>query len=653
MTATFKAQWAEHGAWRRDFCFLLRLFAQWLKDNALLDAAAQDRIKLLEQRVRTEKLTVAFVAEYSRGKSELINAIFFADFGRRIMPTGAGRTTMCPTEIAYDPDAAPSLRLLPIQTRLQPLALDDWRQTPEAWTCLELDVNDADHLARSMERVTETIQVTEQDAQALGLWHAQTPQGQWVIDAQGLVQVPKWRHALMNIEHPLLKQGLVILDTPGLNALGAEPELTIGLLEQAQAHVFMLSADSGVSKSDLAIWREHMAPHMRQAIPTLVVLNKIDTLWDELSSAAQIAQQISQQKARTAQALGLENESVVTVSAKKGLIAKIGNNPELLEKSGLLQIEAILAQGVLGERQRMVREGLKFDISDLRASLLGTLDAQDRDLQAQRLELNSLHGKSHFVLCQMRGRITREQHRFEEASTKMSAIKAVYRKLFNNILEQVQPQDLIREMQTLADALSRPGLKWDVKKIYGDTFERLQKRAQSLQTITQDLQALQSSAFTQLNAEYGFMLQPLKLPDFSAYDMDLELAKRSHLAYVGLRHSLRLQRADFVGQIVRALFHRLNALQTAVRADAHQWRLSVLAQIEAQTVLRRSHFASRLESIEKIERAAGGFDQRLRDILEREQQIKNLRQKLEDQVAHLSAANDEALAQTRSSPPLD
>ena len=253
----------------------------------------------------------------------------------------------------------------------------------------------------------------------------------------------------------------------------------------------------------------------------------------------------------------------------------------------------------------------------------------------------------------MRGRITREQHRFEEASTKMSAIKAVYRKLFNNILEQVQPQDLIREMQTLADALSRPGLKWDVKKIYGDTFERLQKRAQSLQTITQDLQALQSSAFTQLNAEYGFMLQPLKLPDFSAYDMDLELAKRSHLAYVGLRHSLRLQRADFVGQIVRALFHRLNALQTAVRADAHQWRLSVLAQIEAQTVLRRSHFASRLESIEKIERAAGGFDQRLRDILEREQQIKNLRQKLEDQVAHLSAANDEALAQTRSSPPLD
>jgi len=77
LAATFKAQWAEHSAWRRDFSFLLRLFSQWLKDNALLDAAAQDRIKILEQRVRAEKLTVAFVAEYSRGKSELINAIFF------------------------------------------------------------------------------------------------------------------------------------------------------------------------------------------------------------------------------------------------------------------------------------------------------------------------------------------------------------------------------------------------------------------------------------------------------------------------------------------------------------------------------------------------------------------------------------------------
>jgi hypothetical protein len=55
-----------------------------------------------------------------------------------------------------------------------------------------------------------------------------------------MVEVPLWRHAIINLPHPLLKQGLVILDTPGLNAVGAEPELTVNLIPQAHAVVFIL-----------------------------------------------------------------------------------------------------------------------------------------------------------------------------------------------------------------------------------------------------------------------------------------------------------------------------------------------------------------------------------------------------------------------------
>ena len=46
---------------------------------------------------------LAFLAEFSRGKSELINALFFSDFKERLLPSDVGRTTMCPTEIFSDP----------------------------------------------------------------------------------------------------------------------------------------------------------------------------------------------------------------------------------------------------------------------------------------------------------------------------------------------------------------------------------------------------------------------------------------------------------------------------------------------------------------------------------------------------------------------
>ena len=119
------------------------------------------------------------------------------------------------------------------------------------------------------------------------------------------MEVPKWRHAIINLPHPLLQHGLVILDTPGLNAVGAEPELTVNLIPQAHAVVFILAADTGVTRSDLAIWREHLIDTADSAEARLVVLNKIDTLWDTLSSAHEVQTQLERQRQNSAETLGV------------------------------------------------------------------------------------------------------------------------------------------------------------------------------------------------------------------------------------------------------------------------------------------------------------------------------------------------------------
>ena len=109
-----------------------------------------------------------------------------------------------------------------------------------------------------LQEVTRTEWVTEDQARALGFWDDAHPDDNPPRDDAGKVEVPAWRHALINYPHPLLRQGLVVLDTPGLNAIGAEPELTLSLLPSAHATVFILGADTGVTKSDLAIWRDHL-----------------------------------------------------------------------------------------------------------------------------------------------------------------------------------------------------------------------------------------------------------------------------------------------------------------------------------------------------------------------------------------------------------
>ena len=150
--ASFVDQFDSHGAWRRESAARLKQLADWLGNHELLDASVAERMQQLEAQMRSDKVMVAFVAEFSRGKSELINAIFFASYGRRIMPASAGRTTMCPTELGWDGDIPPCLRLLPIETRLQSQSLMEWRHSPDKWMRTDLDINDPDQLATAFEK---------------------------------------------------------------------------------------------------------------------------------------------------------------------------------------------------------------------------------------------------------------------------------------------------------------------------------------------------------------------------------------------------------------------------------------------------------------------------------------------------------------------
>ena len=648
MSATFNAQWAEQAAWQREFSFLLRLFSRWLKDNALLDAAVQDRVRRLENRARASRVMVAFVAEFSRGKSEMVNAIFFAEYGRRIIPASAGRTTMCPTEIGFEPDLPPSLRLLPIQTRLQPQALGDWRQTPEDWTAFDLDLNNAEQLASTFERVSETLQVTQQEAQALGFWDNHTPEFNPPTDEQGLVQVPKWRHALINFAHPLLQQGLVILDTPGLNAIGAEPELTVGLIDQADAVVFIVGADTGVTGSDLAIWQELIRPGTGPGCTKLVVLNKIDTLWDELSSAPQIQAQIELQRRRAAESLGVDPQDVLAVSAQKGLVAKVSANAGLLERSGLLALEAALAQGMVGSRRAAMHAEMAQDIAALHAEVGRMVDMRQHSLAEQRVEFEGLQGKSSAVLQQMRQRIAHEQHEFERGGSKIHAVKAALAGRFQAIWDALDPLRLAQEMHLLAHALSRPGLKLGVKKTYNETFFNLRQRWHQAQAAAQEIRELQVATFHQINAELGTALNPLAPPVLDVFLMDLELAERSHLSYLGIRNWLRLQQPGFTQRLVSALASRLGVLQEAMQKDAERWRDAVEELLDGQIQMRRAHFATRLNAIEKIGNATEGLGQRLRDLADRQHAVAALASKLDEQAAHLVAANDDHQAKLRT-----
>ena len=625
---SFNEKFDQHGAWRREFALRLKLLAQWLKDQELLDASVEDRLHRLEAQVRVDKVMVAFVAEFSRGKSELINAIFFAGYGRRIMPASAGRTTMCPTEMGYDPDVPPCLRLLPIETRLQPQTLMEWRMVPEKWERTDLEVSNPKQLAEAFAKVAETRQVTPDEARALGFWQDQTAESGPLQDASGLVQVPKWRHALINIAHPLLKQGLVILDTPGLNAIGAEPELTVSLIPQAQAVVFILGADTGVTQSDLSIWREHLVEDNQDVATRVVVLNKIDTLWDAMDSPQEVQSQIDRQKHNSAEILGVSAQQVVAVSAQKGLVAKVTNDAALLKRSCLATLEDALSQGIMGRRQRILGSAVSRGISALRAETGRVVHVRRRDLTEQLLELKGLQGKNTPVIKNMRARIAQEQSEFDAAGVKIHAVRSVHLKLLREIFGLLGPVTLKREMGQLTSALKQKGFKLGIKRSYGETFERLRANLRQVHAKGLEIHTMLVATFLQLNTEYGFSLQVPDEPKVDPYLNDLDLIERSHLQYLGIGNAFRLAQPEFADRLVRALGTRLRSVNETALSDIEAWSKSAASQLDSQLRERRKNFGRRLEAIDRIAQASSGLGERIAEINSRSAELDQVEFKL-------------------------
>jgi len=362
--------------WKEALINDIKLYQSWLQTNQLnsedLDLKLQRSIQLLQD----DSLTIAFAGEFSRGKTELINALFFAEFGQRMLPSQAGRTTMCPTELFFDAQGGNYLKLLPIATRKEDIALAELKLSTDRWVSFPLDVSSPDNMLQSFNQVARTVEVSFDEARALGFDVANLEK---VTGNSSLCLVPAWRHALISLDNPVLKQGLRILDTPGLNALGTEPELTISMIPSAHAVIFLLGADTGVTASDMDMWTQFIntktADHRAGRF---AVMNKIDMFWDDLQGEQQAIAAIEKVRQKTAAQLDIKPEDVLLTSAKQALIAKVKGDQKLLERSQINQLERLLGEQILTKKEHLLTHTLVNDI-------LGMLQTSQAILQARRV----------------------------------------------------------------------------------------------------------------------------------------------------------------------------------------------------------------------------------------------------------------------------
>ena len=604
-----------YGGWRKAVQSRINDYRDWLNEQNLGDDHVDQRMGQLLSTLTDDRLYVAFVAEFSRGKSELINAIFFGDMDQRVVPSGAGRTTMCPTELLFRPDWEPCIRLLPIETRGHETTINEYKNYPEEWDNLPIDVKDPESIAKMLHQLTEIKLVSRQEAEDLGLPIAEDTAHQdgMQINESGQVEIPRWRHAMVNFPHPLLEQGLVILDTPGLNALGAEPELTLNMLSSAHAVVFILAADSGVTKSDMTLWRDHINVGT-DSKGQLVVLNKIDVLWDELKDTDEVEQEISRQLKSTAQTLGIDHHRIFPISAQKALLGKIKHDEQTMRNSRVEDFENALANMLIPAKRDIVSANVRGELGDIIETTSAINKQRLDDVNEHISELQRLSSKNMEVVENMMEKVREDKEHLEKNLQRFQATRSIFSKQTSKLYECLSPQKLdlliAETKKDMAISLTTGGLRTCMMKFFMEITKTLDQASKQ----STEIQDLMEGVYRKFQEEHGLAnIKPRRFST-SKYQRETKRLIERHNHFIrGLSMVMTEQMVltrrfyDSVVAKVKQTFDRANR-------DAYDWLRTIMSPMETQVREHQIQLRRRLESIKRIHKASDTLDDRLDEL---------------------------------------
>jgi predicted GTPase len=301
-----------------------------------IGAASPLRARLagLRDRLRQERLQIAVLGQFKRGKSTFVNALL----GAAVLPTAVVPLTAIPTLIAW---------------RAEPLVRVQFKdgKPPQEFAATSPDAI-RDLLFRF---------VTEEA----------NPK-----NCLGVERVELFYPAV------ILADGTVLIDTPGIGStLAHNTEAALRILPECDASLFIASADPPITAAEVDYLRRLKSKIGRM----FFVVNKVDYLTlDEQRSVTDFFR-----KVLADETLIEPDAPIFGVSARRGLSAKQDGDRDALEQSGMAAIEDHIVRYLATEKMQSLQEAIGRKAADVlsQASAEAELRAKALTMPLQELEL--------------------------------------------------------------------------------------------------------------------------------------------------------------------------------------------------------------------------------------------------------------------------
>lgn len=356
-----------------------------IKDLAMPQFA--DNLKQLSEKVNNDSFKIQIVGTFKNGKSTFINALL----GEDILPTQALPCTAVINEIKYGTEKRAVLHFCnPLPGRLLDCIPEATLRYMQSHGMKDVPPMDIEY-----DEINKYVVIpTDGDPDEISL-------------------MSPYKTVELYYPSPLLKEGVEIIDSPGLNEADERTKVTLEYLDKADAIIFLLDATKACAKNEMETVEDILVA--KGFDDMFFVANRIDCIAqrERESIKAFIEKKVDQ----------FTTNPVYCVSALQAVEGKVNHNDNLYQGSGMPAFEAKLAEFLTKDKGRiklvqparelsniLAKEALYKVIPSQRAQLSTSLDTLKKRYAIVQPQLTDLEAQKQQMYSQMLLRIERCQN---------------------------------------------------------------------------------------------------------------------------------------------------------------------------------------------------------------------------------------------------
>lgn len=341
---------------------LLSESAQTIEELSMSQFAG--KLQQLSEKVSNDSFKIQIVGTFKNGKSTFINSLL----GENILPTRALPCTAVVNEIKYGTEKRAVLHFRnPLPQKILATVPDITLQHMQAH-----GMKDVPPMEIEYDKIDQYVVIPIDG------------------DPDEISAMSPYQAVELFYPSPLLKEGVEIIDSPGLNEADERTRCTLEYLDKADAIIYLLDADRACAKDEMETIEDILIPKGFNDI--FFVANRIDLVPEK--ERPDIKRYIEQKVGK------YTPNAIYCVSALQSLEGKLEGNKQKIESSGMLVFEARLTEFLTKDKGRIKLAQPARELNNIlsKEAIFGAIPSQRKKLST---DLNTLQARYDAVLPEL------------------------------------------------------------------------------------------------------------------------------------------------------------------------------------------------------------------------------------------------------------